>query len=104
MDLLLSAITSRRPPWATIALQLGGYRCASGRHAWAKIVDASRCCNGWFLRIALPGERVALVTARSVKTGDNVGREVQHLAWQKLEELPADDPARQAMETTVAVA
>jgi len=103
MDLLLSAITSRRPPYATTQ-PTSGYRCASGRHAWALVIDASRCCNGWFLRIALPGERVALVTGRRVKTGDNTGREVQRLAWQKAEDLPANDPARQAMETTVAVA
>jgi hypothetical protein len=103
MDELLDFITRRRAPWAVASATPTGYPCKSGRHSWQTITDASMCCNGYFLRIAMPGERIAMVTSRQVKTGNNVGHEVQRLTWQKLEELPEDDPARVAMAPTAAV-
>lgn len=102
MDDLLGSVLSRRPPYATIVPQISGYHCVSGKHAWPTVLDASRCCSGgWFLRIAVPGERVAFVTSRAVMTGGKMGREIQRLAWQKLEDLPEDDPARGAMKTVI---
>lgn len=103
MDELLEAITRQR---ATLAALIGvptsGYKCVSGRHSWQTVFDASLCCAGThFLRLAVAGERVAMVTSRVVKRAGKAVREIQKLAWQKLEDLPAGDPARAAMQAVI---